>query len=205
MWDIMDNSVEGLNAQALIFDKNGIYIAHTERKKVYLKESFPDSIIINEITNQKSGHKIYNLRDGIEMIAAYAPLNLTQWGIVIQQPIDEAFAEARTMKIQVIILVISSIIIASLIAYVYARRIVRPVNQLISGIQLFSTGDLKYRIPLSIVVDDKYLKPWRPGIHKKANHNLPLLRWLRFLPPFGFQLLPEQINNFHRAGVHCSF
>ena len=146
IWDVMDSSIVGQHGQALIFDRNGIYIAHSKRKKVYLKETFPDFSIINEISYGRSGHKVYTNRAGAKMIAAYVPLTMTKWGIVIQQPVNEAFAKVQTMQIQISIFVLSSILIASLIAYVYTRRIVRPVNQLISGVKRFSTGDLNYRI-----------------------------------------------------------
>jgi len=146
IWDVVDSSIVGQRGQALIFDRNGIYIAHSKRKKVYLKETFPDSSIINEISQGRSGHKVYTNRAGEKMIAAYVPLMMTKWGIVIQQPVNEAFAKVQTMRIQISIFVISSILVASVIAYVYTRKIVRPVEQLISGVKRFSTGDLNYRI-----------------------------------------------------------
>lgn len=148
MWDVMDSIVVGHQGEGLMFDSKGTYIAHSERKKVYLNEKFPSNKIIDEISAGKFGHKIYNSPDQNKIIASYAPISMKNWAVVIQQPTREAFAQAHTMRLQIIILVITSIIVAWLIAYYFfSNRIVRPVNQLISGIEQLSSGELKYRIP----------------------------------------------------------
>jgi signal transduction histidine kinase len=81
------------------------------------------------------------------MIAAYVALPRTGWGVVIQQPQQEAFAIADKMRMQIFLFVGISIIVSSIIAYIYTRWIVTPVNQLVSGIDKFSAGNLRYRIP----------------------------------------------------------
>lgn len=147
MWDLVDSSVVGNYGQAFVFDKNGRYIAHSDPKKVYLKEVFLEDGIRSDVKNNLNNQRTYINRDGIKMIAAYVTLHRMNWGVVIQQPIDEAFAIAAKMKIQIFLFVAISIILSSTIAYISTRRIVTPVNQLVSGIDKFSGGDLKYRIP----------------------------------------------------------
>ncbi|MBN2013383.1 sensor histidine kinase [candidate division KSB1 bacterium] len=148
MWDVMDSLVVGEHGAGLMIDSKGNYIAHSKRKLVYLNEKFPDQEIIKEITNEHMGHKIYIAENNTKMIASYAPIPMKKWGVIIQQPINEAFAQARIMRVQVLILVITSIIVAWLIAYYFfSERIVQPVNQLLSGIERFASGELRYRIP----------------------------------------------------------
>jgi len=101
------------------------------------------------IQNEKKyqGQKIYINRNGIKMVAAYVLLPKLGWGVVIQQPTGEAFAFVKKMKIQILWFVSISVLLSSLIAAIYTHWIVTPVNQLVSGIDRISTGDLKYRIP----------------------------------------------------------
>ena len=146
MWDLIDSSAVGDQGEAFVFDKNGTFIAHSDRKKIYGKDNFDIQSILNGIAGNESGHKIYSDSDGIEMIASFAPLQTTRWGIVIQQPTTEAFRPARHMNMQIIVIVISALLIASIIAYIYTKRIVEPIDLLISGIKKYSTGNLDYRI-----------------------------------------------------------
>jgi len=146
MWDLVDNSVVGNYGQAFVFDRNGRYIAHSDFKKVYLKEIFLEEEILSDVKNNLNNQRVYINRDRIKMIAAYVSLSRMSWGVVIQQPLEEAFAVADKMRMQIFWFVAISIVLSSVIAYIYTRWIVTPVNQLVSGIDKFSEGDLHYRI-----------------------------------------------------------
>jgi len=147
MWDLIESSVVGEKAQAFVFDKNGRFIAHSERKKVYLGEKFQESAILEKISRHKEGQSLYVDHEGVEMVAAYVSLTKYDWWVIIQQPTKNAFVIAYKMKILILWFVVVSILLSSFIAFLYTRWIVTPVNQLISGIDKFSSGNLKYRIP----------------------------------------------------------
>ncbi len=147
MWDLAKESVIGHYGEAFVFDKNGRYIAHSEPKMVYLKQEFLEEDILWDIENNLNNQKIYVNRNDIKMIAAYVSLTRMNWGVVIQQPVGEAFAVADKMRMQIFWFVGISISLSYLIAFIYTRWIVTPVNQLVSGIDKFSTGALHYRIP----------------------------------------------------------
>lgn len=147
MWDLVQQSAIGQQGQAFIFDNTGRYIAHSERKLVYLKERFSEEPILQDIRLEKNSQRIYKNHSGIKMIAAYVSLPQLHWGVVVQQPVAEAFDVARKMKMQTLTFVGISILLSSLIAFIYTRWIVTPVNKLVSGMEKFSTEDLQYRIP----------------------------------------------------------
>lgn len=147
MWDLVDSSGVGNYGQVFVFDRKGRYIAHSDPRKVYLKEIFLEQDILSDIKNNLNNQRIYINREGIKMIAAYVALPNLGWGVVIQQPLKQAFAIAAKMRKQVFLFVGISIVISSMIAYIFTRRIVTPVNQLVSGMDKFSAGDLRYRIP----------------------------------------------------------
>ena len=147
MWDLIESSVVGEGAQAFVFDKSGRYIAHSERKRVYLGEKFQEPEIFNKIALEDEGQTLYVNREKIEMVAACVPISKLGWWVVIQQPTQKAFAVSHKMKILILWFVVVSILLSSFIAFLYTRWIVTPVNQLISGIDKFSAGNLKYRMP----------------------------------------------------------
>ncbi|NOZ60230.1 MAG: HAMP domain-containing protein [Calditrichaeota bacterium] len=148
MWDLIESSVSGSQAQAFIFDRNGRFIAHSERKRVYLGEKFEEGDVLQKVALDSMGQSIYANKDGVKMVAAFIGLPKYGWGVVFQQRKDVAFALADKMKKQILLFVAIFVALSSVIAAIYTRWIVTPVNQLISGIEQFERGDLRYRIPL---------------------------------------------------------
>ena len=146
MWDIVQENVVGKLGEAFIFNKNGQFIAHSQRKNVYLKRSFQNEDILRDVRAGHNGQLIYTNEKGIKMVAAYAPIGNFGWGAMIQQPSSEAFASAQRMRIRVLQIMFVSIMLASLLAYFYTRAIVKPVNALVSGMGRFSKGELSHRI-----------------------------------------------------------
>ena len=147
IWDVVDSNAIGEHGEAFIFHpSDGQFIAHSKRRMVLGGGHFEERDIIDSVAAGRNNRKIYVNREGVEMIAAYAPIPQEQWGTVIQQPTSEAFAPARKMQWQIFLLVIVSVLIAALIAAIYTRQIVQPVNGLVSGIERIATGDLRHRI-----------------------------------------------------------
>ncbi len=146
IWALVDSNLVGKKSEAFIFRADGQFIAHTDRREVLESRRFEESGIIAEALAGRSGNKTYVNRSGVEMIAAYAPIVEQQWVTVIQQPVREAFAPSRVMELQILLLMIGSVLVAALIAAVYTRQIVKPVNELIGGIAEISKGGLKHQI-----------------------------------------------------------
>lgn len=146
IWALVDSNLVGNKSEAFIFRADGQFIAHTDRREVLESRRFEESAIIAEAIAGRSGNKTYVNRSGIEMIAAYAPIVEQQWAAVIQQPVREAFAPSRVMELQILLLMIGSVLVAALIAAVYTKQIVKPVNELIGGIAEISRGGLKHKI-----------------------------------------------------------
>ena len=146
MWDLVKENTIGERGEAFIFNKDGVFIAHSDLMKVYSKETFNDPEILEKIRQGLSGQTIYRTDDNIEMVAAYAPIGKYRWGAMMQQPTSEAFAPAKRMRTSIIQLMVVTVALASLLAYLYSKLIVKPVDHLVSGIDRFSEGDLTHRI-----------------------------------------------------------
>lgn len=153
MWDIVDENKIGQRGEAFIFDQDGVFIAHSDRKNVYSKKRFLNRQVVDRIQKGESGQMIYQTEQGTEMVAAYAPVGGYGWGAMLQQPTSEAFAPARRMRFRVIQFMVISVLLASMLAYFYSKLIVTPVNRLVSGMERFSRGELSYRI--TEVTDDE--------------------------------------------------
>jgi signal transduction histidine kinase len=147
IWTLVDSNLVGKGSEAFIFRKDGQFIAHRDRRKVLGPQYFERSDIVKAVAEGRRGHKIYQTAEGVEMLAVYAPIAEENWGIVIQQPTREAFAPTRAIRFQIFALMILGVIIAALVAALYTQQIVKPVNQLLQGIEIISRGDLNYKVP----------------------------------------------------------
>jgi signal transduction histidine kinase len=74
MWELVESSKIGEKGEAFIFDKNGKYLAHSDRMQVYLNNYFEEQEILDDISRGQQNERIYVNRQAIEMLAAYAPL-----------------------------------------------------------------------------------------------------------------------------------
>ncbi|RMF61419.1 MAG: HAMP domain-containing protein, partial [Calditrichaeota bacterium] len=146
MWDIVRENVVGKKGEAFIFNSRGVYVAHSDARKVYAKSKFQNQAILAKIKNGESGQIIYLTPSHEQMLAAYAPIGDYGWGAMIQQPTSEAFAPAERMQVRVLQIMVISVLLASVLAFVYTRWIVKPVNYLVSGMERFSRGELKHRV-----------------------------------------------------------
>ncbi len=146
LWDLVEENKVGEKGEAFVFDKEGVYIAHSDRRKVYSEERFRNRDFMRKVQAKQSGQTVYTTTDGVEMVAAYAPIGEYGWGAMLQQPTSEAFAPAHRMRFRVIQAIVISVLLASLLAYFFSKRIVKPVNELVSGMERFSEGELHHRI-----------------------------------------------------------
>ncbi len=148
IWALVDSIIVGKKGEAFIIREDGQFIAHTDRRKVLQGEIFQEPTILQDMAAGGVNQKIYQNRNGVEMIVAYAPIYVRgkEWRAVIQQPTREAFAPSRTMRLQIFVIMFFSICMAALIAFFYTRKILRPVDRLVSGINRIASGDLRYRI-----------------------------------------------------------
>ena len=146
IWALVDSNVVGSQREAFIFRADGQFIAHSDRRKVLERQRFEEPEIIKDVINGGNGHKIYINKEKVEMIAAYAAIPDEKWGTVIQQTTNEAFAPSRNMRIQIFLITLISLLVAALIAALYTRQIVKPVDQLVAGISRIARGDLDYRL-----------------------------------------------------------
>ena len=70
------------------------------------------------------------------------------WSIAVTIPIDEYSSEARAIRTQVIQLVVVTLIITLLGAFVLSYHLLRPVRRLVNATNRLAGGDLNQEIPV---------------------------------------------------------
>ncbi len=91
-----------------------------------------------EINGQPSGHVI-----------AFAPMEHFPWGVIVEQPVDEAFRMPRTLQSQLIGYGLIAVAAGLALAYLTTRPVVRPINALTNASQAIAAGELDHPLDVS--------------------------------------------------------
>ena len=148
MWNLVDGIKIGQTGRAYVVSNSGKVIAHLDKKNVLQEEDWRHLAPVERVLDRHTGSMDYTHPDGEAFLSAYAPLTSIGWGVVVEQPAEEAYATIGIMLRQAWGITVISAIIALVIGILTARSIVRPVLRLVEGTQQISQGDLTHRIDL---------------------------------------------------------
>ncbi len=147
IWELVDRITIGKKGHAFLVSANGIVIAHKEKEKVLQRFDYSGFPFFKEILQGKEGISRSQI-DGQEMLLAYAPVPRLKWGIVVEQPISEAFTLARQMEKRVVFFVILAALIATFLGILAARQLSKPLLALVQGAREYARGNLDHRISI---------------------------------------------------------
>jgi signal transduction histidine kinase len=146
IWDLVDEIKLGEQGNAFVININGQLIAHRNKKKVLDKAEVIDIDVVKSAINSNEKTRLFTSPEDITMLGTFEYIQDFDWIIVVQQPVDEAYAVVTRMLYQVFAFVGLVILVAILLAYLLEKRITGPINTLIGGVQRYASGDLNYRI-----------------------------------------------------------
>jgi len=145
MWNLVDSIRIGQKGFAFVISKDGMLIAHGRddaKPSVIKQENRHHWEIAKTVLSGKSGLFTYTNEKGIEVLGVCAPIQSLGWGVVIEQPTEEAYVMARKMTYQLVVLIITFVILMTVIGLWGGQKIVRPIRELIRGTRAIARGDL---------------------------------------------------------------
>lgn len=152
MWNLVDSIRIGKEGYAFVVSQSGLLIAHGEgdAKALVLQEkNLSDEEIVKDVLRGRLLTRIYPGRKGEKMLGVTAPIESLGWGVIIEQPIREAFRAARMMTYQLSFLIVLFLSIMVSIGFLGGRQIVRPIRELIKATGIISRGDLSQKVEIS--------------------------------------------------------
>lgn len=146
--DIVNKMKIGSKGYVMIIDNNGTVISHRDKSqlgKVISKKQWVKDILKS---HKKSGSTFYKL-DGQESAVSYVSIPDTEWKLVGVMPTDLS-AMIAPIRNRTILVIIISIIFASLIGYIFTKVIFDRMNSILSKVsQKINTGDLTGNIDVN--------------------------------------------------------
>lgn len=85
---------------------------------------------------------------GYRYFTAYTDYPDSRWTVGVTLPMSDLFENVKSIRRAIISLVIGGILLASLLSYLIAMTIVRPLTRLKEGIERIASGDLDHKVDI---------------------------------------------------------
>jgi len=103
------------------------------------------------LNNLKSKKKKFGMSrfQGDNFFTAYTDYPGKEWTVGVTLPFSDFSRNIKSIRKSIISLVGVGMLLSSIISYLLAMTIIRPLNELKNGIERISSGDLKYKVNLT--------------------------------------------------------
>lgn len=140
--DIVSKVKIGETGYLDIVDNKGTVIYNPVNDRVVNKESFASLDYVKQVMQGKAGYMEAVSSRGDNTIASFSPIAKYGWGVVIYQPVSEAYKTLISTTMIVLVVVILAVVAAGLTAFYIARNITRPLQNLVNVSRAVAQGDL---------------------------------------------------------------
>lgn len=134
----------GKSGYAYLVDGNGDVLVHPQRRR--LMENLRAHPPVRALLARREGVIEFTNQEGVPVLAAFAPIESTGWGVVVRQPTSESYAFAQRIRYVLSAVFLLSLVAALALGAHLARRIAGPVTELVRGVQRVTDGDLDARL-----------------------------------------------------------
>ncbi len=147
---LISSATIGETGYAYMLDRSGTFIAHPVKKHIFnlnANELKGMESLTERMTSGQKGVESY-IFENIPKVAGFAPVKLTGWSIGLTLPEDEFLAPAKSVRNIVLLVSISSLIIAFLIYYFFAKSITSDLQKGVNLALKVAEGDLNAEIDI---------------------------------------------------------
>ena len=141
----------GSQGVAYIFDReNGRIIAHPALVRRPW-QAFHMDLLRRVHQDLKARNKRFGITQyrGFRYFTAYTDYPDSRWTVGVTLPVSDLFENVQSIRRAIISLVVGGIFLASLLSYLIAMTIVRPLTRLKQGIERIASGDLDHKLTIS--------------------------------------------------------
>ncbi|TDF99800.1 cache domain-containing sensor histidine kinase [Paenibacillus piri] len=127
-----------------VLDSSSGVISASDKSLVTGKLDREQAAMFSDAFIEDSGHYFYR-ENGIEKLVAFATIHTTGWKMITVIPVNELFVDANRVKNIILLLALITTVTSTVIAFFAARRITKPVRNLIRLMEKASEGNLSVR------------------------------------------------------------
>lgn len=152
IWRMVDGIRIGQQGYALILANDGRLIAHgnpDEKRRIARGENLIDHPLVRgrDVTRPVVAEITNN--NGVEMLAAAAPITDLGWTLLVEQPTAEAYGVAWQLIRQLTIAIVLALGATVTLGYLWGRSFIRPITALMQGTRAIAAGHLDARVSIA--------------------------------------------------------
>ncbi|WP_169400721.1 cache domain-containing protein [Desulfobacter curvatus] len=142
----------GQNGYAYIVTHDGHIVSNPDQTEIFGKD-ISEFRFGRQILAEGAGVIEYEL-SGNPIFASYKKLGEMDWTIVVCAFRSEIFAPVENLKTFNIIITLVAVIILSIVLFVIAESLSRPIGEMVSGLKLMGKGHLDFRLNIRLPDDE---------------------------------------------------
>ncbi len=135
----------GNSGYAFVVDKNGSVVAHPDQKLVKEMVDLSALAPVKAAIAGQAGVTEYEY-EGAKKLAGYSFVPMAKWGVVAQQPLDEAMAGVVKIRNTGIAFTVGGILLAALAGLFAAGFLTRPIREMVAATDRLAAGDLTVKV-----------------------------------------------------------
>lgn len=142
----------------ILIDELGALIGHSDYSQVMRRQDVSQSKGVANILkgkfNKENTLKLkefqaitYESYTGEDVLGVYGLIPIVGWGVVVEQPLDDAYANIRTVLNRNVVALLGILLIIIILGTFSIFIFIKPVNELAKGVASVRSGNFDYRIP----------------------------------------------------------
>jgi methyl-accepting chemotaxis protein len=154
---------------AYVVDRKGTLIAHQASDRVAKSEDMSTVEIVGKylLAGVSAGTIPFRDKMGKDMVGSYSTVKGLGWGIVVQEPRDDAYVTISQMIRQTLLWAVVAILAAIIASTLLAIRLAKPIGVLAEGARSLARGNFQERVQVTgtnWVSLPRRLTIWRPTL-----------------------------------------
>ena len=151
IWDVVSQIKVGKAGLAYVVDGRGALIAHPDISLVLQKTNLAGLAQVKAALTPAAGDEVATIgKDprGRDVLAAHSTIAPLGWVVLVEQPLEEAYATLRASAYRTMVLVALGIGLSALASAVLARRLAKPIQALQVSAAKIGAGELDHQIAI---------------------------------------------------------
>ena len=150
IWDVVSQIKVGKAGLAYTVDGGGNLIAHPDISLVLQKTNLSQLAQVKAALAKTPSEEVTIATDvkGREVLTAHSVITPLGWVVLVEQPLEEAFAPLRASAMRTAALVAFGIVLAVVASALLGRRLARPIQALQESAARIGAGELDQQITI---------------------------------------------------------
>lgn len=130
----------GVNDSAYLVDHNGLVFYHTDND--WIGQNLSAQPVVQQVNSGKADALRTRDPSGREIVASFAPVPGTPWGLITEQSWDVLLAPGQRYIQSLFLLLVLGLVAPAVVVTIGVQRITQPINRLIVATQQVAGGNL---------------------------------------------------------------